>query len=185
MIEWLNQIDTSLFQFLNAGMANPVFDALMPIVTSDMYLRIAYGLAMVALLTRGDARVRWLVLFSAVALTLTDQTSSSLLKPLIARARPCQVMESMNLLVNCGSGYAMPSSHAANAFGQAVLFSIAFRKVAPYLIAFAGLVAISRIFVGVHYPGDVLVGSLLGISIGWLVSLLFEHLITQRLTINK
>jgi len=185
MLEWLSAVDTSVFQFLNSGMANPVFNTLMPVVTSDTYLRIAYGLAMITLLIKGDSRVRWLVLFSAVVLTLTDQASSSLLKPLIARARPCQVMDTINLLVNCGSGYAMPSSHAANAFGQAILFSIVFRKAAPYLIVFAALVATSRIIVGVHYPGDVLVGSMLGIAIGWFVAVLFERLITQRLTTNK
>jgi undecaprenyl-diphosphatase len=185
MIEWLNQIDVGLFQFLNSGLANPVFDALMPIVTSDMYLRVAYGLAMALLLIKGDARLRWLVLFSAVALTLTDQASSALLKPLIARARPCQVMDTVNLLVGCGSGYAMPSSHAANAFGQAVLFSLLFKKIAPYLMLFAALVAISRILVGVHYPGDVLVGSLLGIALGWFVAWAFERLVTRRLAIDR
>ncbi|MCP4684727.1 MAG: phosphatase PAP2 family protein, partial [bacterium] len=67
----------------------------------------------------------------------------------------------------------MPSSHAANAFGQAVLFSFYFRKAAPYLLIFASLVALSRVFVGVHYPGDITAGALLGAGIG--LALGFAH----------
>jgi len=184
MLEWLSQIDAAVFQFLNSGLANPIFDAVMPVVTSDMYLRVGYGLAMIALLIWGDTRMRWLVLFSAVTLALTDQTSSSLLKPLLARPRPCHVLDSINLLVNCGSGYAMPSSHAANAFGQAMLFSVAVRQTARWLIPFAALVAISRVFVGVHYPADVLVGALLGMALGALVAWCFAKAAAQRLLLH-
>jgi len=100
MLELLNEIDTVLFLFMNVTLANPVTDLIMPIVTSDWLLRIAYALAMVALLVFGNARLRWLVLFSVVALVLTDQISAGLLKPVIGRLRPCHVLQNINLLAD-------------------------------------------------------------------------------------
>jgi undecaprenyl-diphosphatase len=152
---------------MNAQLANPVTDFLMPIITNDMFLRLLYGGAMVILLWRGNTRLRWLVLFSALTLTATDQTSAHLLKPLIERIRPCHVLSNVHLLVGCGGGWSMPSVHATNAFGQALLFAVAEPKSRWYLLIFAFVVALSRVFVGVHYPGDILVGSALGAGIGF------------------
>ena len=69
----------------------------------------------------------------------------------------------------------MPSSHAANAMGQAFLFSLTVPRLKYHLYAIAAIIAISRVFVGVHYPGDVLVGSLLGALCGWVFALLFRQ----------
>ncbi len=184
MLEFLGSIDEALFFFINATLANPATDLLMPIITSDHLLRIAYAAAMAGLLWKGSPRFRWLILFSGLALLLADQTSSHLLKPLIGRLRPCHTLEGVNLLVGCGGGKAMPSSHAANAFAQAVLFAVFATRVRWPLLIFAGLVAISRVFVGVHYPGDVLVGSCLGAGIGALVAygfVLFERRFAGRM----
>ncbi|MFH1685958.1 MAG: phosphatase PAP2 family protein [bacterium] len=169
MLDVLSQWDQAIFAFLNVTLANPVTDLIMPVVTSDNLLRLGYAVAMLLLLWKGDRRMRRLVLFSAVALLITDQVSAHLLKPFFERPRPCHIMEEINLLVNCGGGYAMPSSHAANAFGQATLFALSYRQWRWYLWVFASVVAISRVFVGVHYPGDVLAGAALGIGTGWMV----------------
>jgi undecaprenyl-diphosphatase len=169
MLELLNNADQALFYFMNVSLANPVTDWLMPIVTSSNFLRVGYAIAMVLLLWRGDKRLRWLVLFSGIVILLTDQTSSQFLKKLIERPRPCHILEEIHLLVNCGAGYAMPSSHAANAFGQAMFFALATRRSAVYLLPFASLVALSRVFVGVHYPFDIVAGAALGSLLGWIV----------------
>jgi len=166
MLEWLDQIDRAIFLFVNVTLANPVTDLIMPVVTSDNLLRVLYGVIMLALLWKGSARLRWMVLFSALALLLTDQLSSGLLKPLIGRLRPCQALENIHLLVACGGGKAMPSSHAANAFGQAVLFAVSYASLRWPLLIVAAVVALSRVFVGVHYPGDIIVGALLGSAVG-------------------
>lgn len=68
----------------------------------------------------------------------------------------------------------MPSAHAANAFGQALLFVLTVPATRYYLIITASLIALSRVFVGVHYPGDILVGSVLGALVGWVVARTFE-----------
>jgi len=176
MFEFLEKLDLVFFLLINVGFANPVTDFIMPIITSDGLLRGFYAVSMALLLWKGDARVRWMVLLSAITLACTDQVSSHWLKPMIGRIRPCHLLDDINLLVHCGGGMSMPSSHAANAFGQAALFGFAFKRVRPYLYSLAFLIAISRVFVGVHYPGDVLAGGLVGISIGLTLAVLFKRL---------
>ncbi len=161
MIELLLQIDRTLFLFINGSLANPVTDWVMPIITNDNLLRLIYGATLVILLGAGRKRFVWVVGFSLLVVALTDQTSSALLKPWIGRMRPCKVME-VHLLVGCGTGFAFPSSHAANLFGQAVFFGLLFKKYLPYLLGFAFLVGVSRIFVGVHYPLDIVGGIVAG-----------------------
>lgn len=180
MLEALAACDRAVFLFINVSLANPVTDFIMPILTSDILLRVSYGAAMVLMLWKGDARMRWLVLVSVIVLACTDQMSAGMLKPLIARLRPCHELADINLLVGCGGGKSMPSSHAANAFGQAILFALLYKRVRWYLIGFASLVALSRVFVGVHYPADILFGAALGVIIGMVLALIFEQIMTKR-----
>ena len=164
MLEILQQIDTSIFFFLNSTLANPVTDFLMPLITNDKGLRIIYALAMIILLWKGNKTLRWMVLGSALVILLSDQISAGLLKNWIGRLRPCHTFDinTINLLVGCGGGKSMPSSHAANAFGQAVFFSYFYKKSRVYLFTYATLIALSRVFVGVHYLSDIIVGALVG-----------------------
>ena len=155
MLDWLLAIDRALFVFINMTIASPVTDFIMPIVTNDYLLRVVYGLTLVLLLVFGRKKFIWVVVFSAIVVALSDQSASAWLKPLFGRLRPCKVME-VHLLVNCGAGLSFPSSHATNLFGQALFFGILYRKYAWYIVAFAALVGVSRVFVGVHYPLDVL-----------------------------
>jgi len=172
-LEWLNELDKILFILINIELANPVTDFIMPIITSDIYLRVSYALVMLLLLWKGNPRVRWMVLFSVITMLIVDQISSNFLKDLFARPRPCQIMSDLNLLVDCGKGFAMPSSHAANSFAQAAFFGTLAPKSRWYLIILAFLISISRVFVGVHYPGDVLAGTILGVFMGFLMAVVF------------
>ena len=175
MLEFLDNLDRALFMFLNVTLSNPITDLIMPVITSDYLLRALYGLAIILFIWKGDRKLRWLIVASALTLLFTDQLSAGFLKPLIGRMRPCHTLGEINLLVGCGGGKAMPSSHAANAFGQALLFSFHYRVVRWYLIGFAALVAVSRVFVGVHYPGDVLAGAMIGALIGLILAVVFRH----------
>lgn len=177
MLETLAAIDRALFHFINITLSNPVTDFMMPLITSDDALRIMYALAMVLILWKGNAPLRWMVLFSGLVLLCTDQTAAGIIKPLVNRPRPCQPdsgVDIVNLLVGCGGGKSMPSAHAANSFGQAFLFGMRYRGARWYLFGFAALISLSRVFVGVHYPGDIIVGA----AIGALYGLIFAGIFT-------
>jgi undecaprenyl-diphosphatase len=85
-----------------------------------------------------------------------------LIKPGVGRLRPCHELENVRLLVSCGGKHGFPSNHATNTFAAAVTFAFFYRRYAAIFFALSFLVGFSRIVVGVHYPGDVLGGFLLG-----------------------
>jgi membrane-associated phospholipid phosphatase len=172
LIRQIDAIDHAVFQFINQTLANPVTDFIMPLVTADLNLKIFYALCLLLILWKGDKRLRVAIIFSIIVVALTDQVVSSLLKPLFARPRPCHDM-TVHLLVNCGKGFSLPSSHAANLFGQAFFFYQVKRSYSKYLIPLAILVALSRVFVGVHYPFDILAGAAIGTLIGFGVGTIF------------
>ncbi len=177
MLDNLIRFDTTLFFFINSTLANPVTNFIMPIITNDLFLRIIYGVAMALLLWKGNAKLRWLVLVSAVTLLLTDQVAAGLLKPILARPRPCQEYFSINLLIGCGGGFSMPSAHAANAFGQACVFTFFYPRYGWRLYGFAALIALSRVFVGVHYPADILAGAVIGRVAGVFTATLYNMIV--------
>ena len=180
MLETLASIDRQLFYFLNVTCANGLTDLAMPQITSDWNLRIGYAIVMILILWKGNRKSRWLVLGSVIALAVSDLTASALIKPLAGRPRPCHTLTDIHLLVNCGAGLSMPSSHAANAFAQWAFWSQFATKYRWPLLVIAFLVAVSRVFVGVHYPGDVLIGSLVGLLVGALVYAIENRLLERH-----
>ena len=179
LIASLASVDQSVFLFINKSLANPVTDFLMPLITLDLHLKILYGSILAIILWKGDKRLRMSVMFSLIVVALSDQACSTFLKPMIGRLRPCWDLD-VNLLVGCGTGFSMPSSHASNLFGQAYFY----RAVAPssvkYLIPLAIVVALSRVFVGVHYPADIIAGAALGTLIGFGVGLVFNRFFPSK-----
>ena len=171
MIEFLYSIDTSIFYFINRTISNPVTDHLWPLITeysNFMIVRIALLGVWVLLIVKGGSRGRTAALLCIVILAASDQLSSSVIKALVARPRPCHdidgtpVLQGIHLLVNCGSGKSFPSSHAVNNFAMATLFAYYYRRWTWAFLAWAALVALSRVGVGVHYPSDIAGGAVIG-----------------------
>ena len=174
MGEALYSLDVALFVFLNQTTANPVGDVLWPVITHyDRFLvvRILLLLVWIGLLLRGGARGRRTALLLIPVLICADQLSSSVLKELIARPRPCHivdglpVVETVRLLVDCGPGKSFPSSHAVNNFAVATLFAWSYPAARWWFFLWASLVALSRPAVGVHYPSDIVAGALIGSAV--------------------
>lgn len=182
LISW----DSALFHFVNEGMGNPIFDRLLPLFREKWFWTPLYlFVATFSFLNFG--KKGWLIVVGlAFAVGLADFTSSTLIKKNVQRLRPCNeptLREEVVLRAPCGSGYSFTSSHAANHFAAAVfligIFGSLGRWVRPAAFSWASAIAFSQVYVGVHYPIDVLCGSLLGAAIGWCAVLIFKRLSGQ------
>ena len=171
MIETLKHIDHTLLHVINIGCNNAVLDPIMVLFRNRLIWIPFYifgGFFVLGNYKKDGWRI---VLVALVLILFTDQITSTVLKPMIARLRPCNhaygVQEiHMPMLVECGSGFSMPSSHAANHFAIAVFVGLLFYRNSRFLLAgllfWASLVSISQVYVGVHYPLDVIAGAVLG-----------------------
>jgi undecaprenyl-diphosphatase len=176
LLENLIYLDTSLFYLFNVKLQNSFFDFLLPILTNLDYWRIPLGLMVTLLLIFGKKKGRITVLLLVLGIALSDQLCNNVLKPLIQRIRPCNVLENIHLLVNCTRAYSFPSSHAMNIFTGCLLLSYSYRKIRLFFLIIAILVSYSRVYVGVHYPFDVLAGVVLGIFCASIIIALFKFL---------
>jgi undecaprenyl-diphosphatase len=184
MLESLDEIDKAIFLFLN-GLHQDWLDPIMQFITGTASWIPFYILILVFLFWKFKKYA--LVILIAIALTITaaDQFTSSLMKPTFQRLRPCydeQIRLQVYNYVGCGGQFGFASSHAANTFALAMMLWIVCRgmserrKIAYLMFSWAVLVAYSRIYVGVHYLGDVLVGGIIGIILAFLISFLFKRM---------
>jgi len=182
-LDFLQTIDEKLFYFINGNLANPLFDKFMPFITKEESWMIFYVLFWLSLVFTGGKKGVIAGILIIILIIITDQ-SSNILKAYFHRIRPCNVLPGVHMLVNCTGSFSMPSSHAVNNFAAAVLFSHFYPKYRYFLFTGAFIVAISRIFVGVHYPFDMLIGALYGMLVASLLVYLWKF-INAKLKILK
>ena len=175
-LQWILQQDRSLFVWLNTRLIGTFGDHFFVWITNKNHWIIPLVILWIVLIWRGGKKGRWLAVALVIGLGLSDFISSHLLKPWVGRLRPCWSLDNIRVLVNCAGRFSFPSSHATNATTIATLFAFFYPRGKWLYFLLAFLVGYSRIYVGVHYPLDVLGGFLLGISIGWLVYLLVQKL---------
>jgi undecaprenyl-diphosphatase len=180
MINQLIQLDQQWFSAINQGLANPVFDVLMPILRNRLTWVPLYLLATYFAIKKFGRTGGFMLLFGVLCFALADYTSASILKPWVARLRPCNTPGlSVRSLVNCGTGFSFPSSHATNHFALAVFFVVLFGrqfKWAIFLPLFwAFSIAFAQVYVGVHFPVDVLSGACIGALIGIVLGYIFKN----------
>ncbi len=169
MIEKLLALDAEFFLLLNARLTHPILDRVMTAMTTQENWYPILGAIFVAMLIWGGRKGRLAAIMLIVAIALTDQITCSLMKPIFGRIRPCNVFgaDEFRLLVDRSVAFSFPSAHAANSFAMATVASWRYRKFALLFYVIAAAVAHSRVYVGVHYPLDVIVGAAVGIALGW------------------
>jgi membrane-associated phospholipid phosphatase len=170
LIEW----DRKAFLTVNGDWTNSVFDSVMPFLRNSSHWVPLYTFLLFFMALNFRNRGLWWCLFFLVTVSLTDMIGNEVFKKGIERLRPCNdpsLMDQVRLVIkNCGAGYSFISNHAANHFGMATFFFVSFRHIsrtAAWIgVIWAFSIAYAQVYVGIHFPLDVISGALLGISIG-------------------
>lgn len=191
----LFDLDKKLFFLINHGTANVIFDIFMPVLTSRGYLLLLpYLIYIVWKGFKNDSRdadfnfktALGAILVSFCSFLLSDWLAHEI-KHVIARERPCNFLDGVRLLIGCTKSYSMPSNHASNSFAVAFTLFYFTRKhlsaiwrFYPFMLAV--FIAFSRVYVGVHYPSDVITGALFGGAVSFLLIYSYEYASTAYKT---
>lgn len=171
----MQEVDLAVLYFFNRTLASPALDTVMSAVTNVHYWMPVYVLAGLFLIWRYKWRGLWILLAAVLLVSLTDSLAHYLIKPLVDRPRPCELIGSnlhavpwIRLPDGMRWDESFPSNHALNNFAIATFFSLVFRRrwLTIALFACASIISIGRVYEGVHYPSDVVGGAILGLLFG-------------------
>lgn len=146
----------------------------MPFITERDHWFIFYVIIWLYLVIKGGPKGRTAAFLILPLILISDQTANNIIKPFFQRIRPCHDLDNVHLLINCSESYAFPSNHAVNNFAAATLFSYFYSSMKYFLFSGALIVSLSRIFVGVHYPLDIIGGAGIGIIFAMLIIYLWK-----------
>lgn len=181
MIEYLIELDKSLLIWINS-FHSPVWDKIMIMVTNRFFWIPLYVLLAILIIKEYKKQSILILILIGLLIGATDRISSGMIKPTVKRLRPCHdssINSHIHMPNGCGGKYGYLSSHAANSFAIALfLFLIGSKKKKWFGLLFfwAIVVSYSRIYLGVHYPGDIISGGLLGIILAYLFYKLFKYI---------
>lgn len=181
LLQKLEQWDQWLFIQINDHQSNGFFDSIMPFIRNAYYWAPLY-LFLLVFVPLNFKRGLWWCLVFLCTVSLCDMTSTNLFKEIFHRLRPCadpDFFQNVRLVVDrCGGSYSFTSNHAANHFGMATFIFVtlrsSFKSWVWLAFLWAALIGYAQVYVGVHYPFDILGGAAIGVVFGWLLGSFFN-----------
>lgn len=171
-MEFLQALDRAFFHLINISLSNPFLDVFFPTIT-DLHKTYIFRIIFIPflfILWVSLYKLRGFIIFVLLAVSLgISDLIGGIAKRFVMRPRPFEA-DIEFIQRSAAGGYSFPSNHAVNMFCAAVFLSAAFPRWRVPLFIFASLVALSRVYNGVHYPSDILGGGLLGASVGFIAS---------------
>lgn len=187
MIETLKHIDTTWFLAINNGMQSAFLDMVCPFMRNQKNWYVFYVLILWICYKKWQQKSIWILGAAIVLIVVSDQISANLIKNTVQRLRPCNepsLAGMVNNIVGCGKGFSFVSAHATNHFAIAVFLSTLFYREYQWVLYialfWAASIAFSQVYVGVHYPFDVLCGGLLGSLFGYITGKFIDTKLTVR-----
>lgn len=188
VMEWIAELDKDLFLLINSEWAVPGLDPVFLVLRNASTWIPLYVWLLYWIFTRCRSFAIPFLIISLICFAITDFVSASVIKPWSGKIRPChneELKEIMRRLLSCGGKYSFPSTHASNHFGLACFWFMAIRHLTGkqwyWLWLWAILIGYSQVYVGKHYPADILAGAILGTGTGVLLYYLFIYFIRQSL----
>lgn len=181
----MEQLDPNILYFLNQTIAGSVLDSVMVFITNVRNWIPVYILAASVAIWRFRWKGVRIVVAVALLIVIADQTTNQLIKPVFARPRPCAVDTAGTPLISWlrlpdggRGGFSLPSSHAVNNFAAAAFFILLFpsRRTKTIVLSIAPIIAVTRPYLGLHYPSDVLAGAIFGLFLGYLIGKAFLYM---------
>jgi len=167
----LYSIDLAIFYFFNHTISTGFLDKFFSIITNVTNWYIAYIILAGIAVVKGGTRGRIVVAGLIFLVIFSDQTGLRILKEFFGRLRPCDVLTDVILPVGCTGTFSFPSNHALNNFAAAVFLTRFYPNYKWAFFTAASLVALSRVYLGVHYPSDILGGAIIGVLFGYIFSI--------------
>lgn len=188
LLDFLSECDAWLLLAVN-GMHSDYWDSFMRLYSTRklLWIPLYASLAYVIYRNLGWRVFLWTVLLELLCLSVTDAAASHLIKPYVGRLRPANLDSAIASMVHVvdghrGGAYSFPSSHSGNTWGMVMLMALLLRHrwIVFSLSVWALVMCYSRMYLGLHYPSDLLVGCLLGVACAWMAWLVLRRVIERE-----
>lgn len=186
MSETIIALDHAIFQYINEGLASSFGDSVLVMFREKLFWYPFY-IFLIALTIQHYGKRAYVIIITAIVLvSLSDQISSQVIKPWIGRIRPCNT-ESLQawirVLAPCSGSFSFPSSHAVNHFAVGTFFFLIFKRFSAWsylLFVWAGSIAVSQVYVGLHFPIDITAGAILGVALALILYRVLDTFYLKR-----
>lgn len=178
-MDFLYSIDLSIFYFINHTLSTPFLTKFFSIITNVNNWYVAYIILLGISFKYGGKKGKIAAIGVLLLILFSDQVGYKILKEAFHRIRPCMALKDVIAPLGCNGSFSFPSNHALNNFAAATFYYKLFPQFKWVLFITAFLISLSRVYLGLHYPSDILGGAVIGILFGYLFSLIAQKVLLK------